>query len=69
MDEDFTTKDPIRTSTEEILTTEAPKTGGVYLLWWHIALIATGGGIMALIYLSKVCKLWSFVELGNYGIF
>ena len=69
VDEDFTTKDPIRTSTEEISTTEAPKTGGVYLLWWHIALIATGGGIMALIYLSKVCKLWSFVELGNFGIF
>ena len=59
VDNDLTTEDPIRTTTQQISTTDAPQEGGVYLLWWHITLI----------YLSKVCKLWSFVELGNFGIF
>ena len=62
VDEDVTTKDPIWTTTEEISTTEAPKTGGVYLLWWHIALIATGGGIMAILLaalgLFMICKFY-----------
>ena len=57
--DDLTTEDPVWTTTHQTTTSVAPQEGGVYLLWWHIALI----------YLSKVYKLWSFVELGNFGIF